>query len=434
MAIVEVVKYNGGPDVFAWKYPSEELGTWTQLIVNESQEAVLFKGGKALDVFQSGRHTLDTANIPILNKIINLPFGGRSPFTAEVWFINKVSSLDIKWGTASPIQLQDPKYQVFVPVRAFGQFGVKIENSKQFLVKLVGTLPMFDKTNIVKYFRGLYLTKVKDAIASYLVHKQISIMEINAYIDELSAFLQERMAPVLDEYGIGLINFYVNDISVPEDDSAVKQLKSALAKKAEMNIIGYNYQQERSFNTMEGAAKNPGTSSQLMGAGMGLGMGVTMGGAVGGQFGGIAQHLNTAAPETKVCPNCNCVMEMSKRFCSDCGFDTQKKSAGKETKDTTICSSCGAEFKNTMKFCPECGNKYDPCPNCGADLIEGATSCPKCNYELPVPCPKCGAMLPSKNNRFCPECGASLVKTCPGCQAPISGNSKFCPDCGTKLE
>ena len=89
MPIVEVVKYDGDADTFAWKYPNEELGTWTQLIVNESQEAVLFKGGNALDVFQSGRHTLDTANIPILNHIVNLPFGGRSPFTAEVWFINK---------------------------------------------------------------------------------------------------------------------------------------------------------------------------------------------------------------------------------------------------------------------------------------------------------------------------------------------------------
>lgn len=104
MAIVDVVKYNGEPDVFAWKYPNEELGTWTQLIVNESQEAVLFKGGKALDVFASGRHTLETANIPLLRSIVNLPFGGRSSFTAEVWYINKIHSLDIKWGTPSPIQ------------------------------------------------------------------------------------------------------------------------------------------------------------------------------------------------------------------------------------------------------------------------------------------------------------------------------------------
>ena len=317
MAIVDVVKYNGSPDVFAWKYPSEELSTWTQLIVNESQEAILFKGGKALDVFQSGRHTLETANIPILNKMINIPFGGRSPFTAEVWYINKVNSLDIKWGTASPIQLQDPKYLVFIPVRAFGQFGIRIENSKQFLVKLVGTLPYFDKTHILKYFRGLYLTKVKDAISSYLVHKQISIMEINAYIEELSDFLREKMRPVLEEYGIKLVHFYVNDVSVPEDDAAVKKLKDALAKKAEMNIIGYNYQQERSFDTLEGAAKNPGASGDLIGAGLGLGMGVAMGGAVGGQFGGIAKNLDINASDTKTCPSCGAVIPKNKRFCSD---------------------------------------------------------------------------------------------------------------------
>lgn len=433
MAIIEVVKYNGNPDVFAWKYPSEELGTWTQLIVNESQEAILFKGGKALDVFQSGRHTLDTANIPILNKIINIPFGGRSPFTAEVWYINKAYSLDIKWGTASPIQLQDPKYSVFVPIRAFGQFGIKVENSKQFLVKLVGTLPMFDKINIVKYFRGLYLTKVKDAISSYLVHKQISIMEINAYIDELSNYLQEKMQPVLEDYGIQLINFYVNDISVPEDDTAVKKLKDALAKKAEMDIIGYNYQQERSFDTLEGAAKNNGSSSNLMGAGMGLGMGVTMGGAVGGQFSGITKELNTKAEEIKNCPNCNSVMPKNKRFCSDCGCDTLKDEKA-EDKTAIICSKCGTKYKNTMKYCPECGDKYNPCPKCGADLDEGATFCKFCSFELPTPCPYCGADLPNKNVRFCPECGKSLLKTCPSCNAPITGNPKYCPECGNKLE
>lgn len=100
MAIVSVVKYDGNPDVFAWKYPDSELGTWTQLIVNESQQAILFKGGQALDVFEAGRHTLSTNNIPFLEKIINLPFGGQSPFSAEVWFVNKQFNLDVKWGTA----------------------------------------------------------------------------------------------------------------------------------------------------------------------------------------------------------------------------------------------------------------------------------------------------------------------------------------------
>ncbi len=214
MAIVEIVKYNGTPDVFAWKFPSEELGTWTQLIVNESQEAILYKGGQALDLFTAGRHTLQTANIPLLNKIINMPFGGRSPFTAEVWYINKVYSLDVKWGTATPIQLQDPKYKVFIPLRSFGQFGIQIDDSRKFMTKLVGTLGTFNKNDILKYFRGLFLTKAKDAISSYLIKEEISALEINAYLDELSEFLCQRIKPTMDDYGIKLLNFYVNDINV----------------------------------------------------------------------------------------------------------------------------------------------------------------------------------------------------------------------------
>ncbi len=431
MAIVEVVKYNGTPDVFAWKFPNEELGTWTQLIVNESQEAVLFKGGKALDLFTSGRHTLSTANIPLLNKIINLPFGGRSPFTAEVWYVNKVHSLDIKWGTSTPIQLQDPKYGIFVPVRSFGQFGIRIADSRAFLTKLVGTMPAMNKDNLVQYFRGLYLTKAKDAISSYLVHKQVSIMEINAYLDELSGYLNEKMQPVMAEYGIDLVNFYVNDVSVPEDDPAVKKLKDALAKRAEMDIVGYNYQQERSFDTLEGAAKNPGAaSSGLMGAGMGLGMGVAMGGPMGSAFSGIAQNLNTTA--TKPCPKCQAPMDAGKRFCSTCGFDTHKEN--EEAPAAEIhCNKCGALLKPTSKFCPECGDRYDPCPECGADLPLNATTCPVCGKVLPVPCPACGAMLDKPNAKFCPECGVSLQKTCPNCGAKIEGSPKFCLECGKKL-
>ena len=99
MALIDVVKYNGGPNVFAWKFPSDELSTFTQLIVNESQEAILVKDGQFADIFKAGRYRLTTANIPILNNIINLPFGGESPFKAEVWYVNKAYSLDIKWGT-----------------------------------------------------------------------------------------------------------------------------------------------------------------------------------------------------------------------------------------------------------------------------------------------------------------------------------------------
>lgn len=438
MAIVEVVKYNGGPDVFAWKYPSEELGTWTQLIVNESQEAVLVKGGKVLDVFGSGRHTLDTSNIPILNKVVNLPFGGRSPFTAEVWYINKVYSLDIKWGTASPIQIQDPKYGVFIPVRSNGVFGIHIEDSKKFLIKLVGTLSVLDKASIVKFFRGVYITKVKDAVSQYLIHNQVSVLEINAYIDELSSFMKERIEPTMKEYGITLVNFYVNDLSIPEDDSAVIKLKDALAKRAEMNIIGYNYQQERSFDTLEGAAKNSGSSSApIMGAGLGLGMGVGLGGTVGNAFGSITGEINTsngAAGKHKECPKCHAAMRKDQRFCGTCGFDTENGEEDKNSKDAgTTCSNCGAKLDKNMKFCSECGNKYNPCPQCGYDMPDDATKCDKCGYEMPKSCPGCGNMV-AKNVKFCPECGVSMEKKCPKCGISIEGSPKFCPECGEKLE
>ncbi|MCL2146336.1 MAG: SPFH domain-containing protein [Synergistaceae bacterium] len=434
MAIVAVVKYNGGPNVFAWKYPSEELGTWTQLIVNESQEAVFYKGGQALDVFAAGRHTLSTANIPILNKIINIPFGGRSPFTAEVWFINKTHSLDIKWGTPTPIQLQDPKYNVFVPLRSFGQFGIQIGESKQFLTKLVGTMPLFDKDNVIKFFRGLYLTKVKDAISSYLIKKSVSVLEINAYLDELSEHLKERIMPTLDEYGIRLLNFYVNDINVPEDDPAVKKLKDALAKRAEMDIVGYSYVQERSFDTLEGAATNPGAAqSGLMGAGIGLGMGLGVGGAMGSQAGGIAQSINVN--EMKKCPGCNTDMNSTDRFCTVCGQDTLKtstRSTGFE--NTTVCNKCGANYSKKYKFCPECSDPYNPCVSCGADMEEGASVCPSCGKAIPKPCPKCGAPIENEKIKFCPECGESLIRKCNVCGTQIDGNPKFCPECGSSLE
>jgi membrane protease subunit (stomatin/prohibitin family) len=449
LALVDVVKYDGTPDVFAWKYPSDDLGTWTQLIVNESQEAVLYKGGQALDLFGSGRHTLTTMNIPILNGIMKLPFGGESPFKAEVWYVNKVNSLDIKWGTPSPIQLQDPKYNVFIPLRSFGQFGIQIEDSRKFLVKLVGTLKEFDKESIIRYFRGLYLTRVKDCISSYLVHKAISVLEINAYLDEISDELMEKMVPVLGEYGIKLVNFYVNDINVPEDDASVIKLKEALAKRAEMDIVGYSYAQERSFDTLEGAATNQGAANMgMMGAGMGLGIGVGMGGGLGQQFSDMTQNINTnqqnqgnpvnqgaqSTAEMKVCSNCNNSIAVSQKFCGHCGFDTSVQNVEDNSESgKVVCSSCENEYSNSVKFCPHCGNKYEPCPKCGADLKEGASACHLCGHMLPKPCPGCGHKLDNPNAKFCPECGQSLEKRCPSCNAKIEGSPKFCSECGNNL-
>lgn len=402
MAIIDVVKYDGSPDVFAWKYPNSQLGTWTQVIVNESQEAILYKGGQALDWFGPGRYTLETSNIPLLNKIVNLPFGGRSPFTAEIWYINKVNSLDIKWGTPTPIQLQDPKYNVFIPVRAFGQFGVKISDSKVFIQKLVGTLSSFTSNDIIKYFRGVYLTEVKDDISKYLIQKKISILEINAYISEISEALQKAIAPVLLDFGIELVNFYVNDISVPEDDSAVIKLKAALAKKAEMDIIGYSYTQERSFDTLEGAATNKGSgSAPIMGAGIGLGMGLGIGNNFGSAMGELGKNINIQ--QNKGCPHCHKQIGVEYKFCPFCGKD-----ASVSIKSQRICPKCKTPNSIDVKFCGGCGNS----------LVK---TCPKCKEEV------------DEKQKFCPSCGNQLIKKCESCGNELGDNLKFCPECGKKV-
>lgn len=424
MAIVDVLKFNSTANIFAWKHPNTELNTWTQLIVNEAQEAIFVKNGQIADVFGPGKYVLSTDNLPILQKIINIPFGGRSPFSAEVWFINRAFSLDIKWGTTTPIQVQDPKYGVFVPLRAFGQFGIQIEDSRRFLTKLVGTMPFFNSDTLTNYFRGLYITRVKDRLSSCLVKSEISILEINSHLDEISKELSEQLQKEFAEYGINVIAFYINDINVPENDPAVKQLKAALAKRAEMNILGYNYQQERTFDTLNTAAGNTGAAGTVMGAGMGLGMGFGVGNAMGNAVDGMDNVMSTKEAK-KECPSCHASIGESIKFCPECGADTQGK-VGKKL----CCSTCNAAFTAGTKFCPECGKKINPCKECGNDIPDGAASCAACGSSF---CPSCGSTL-GKNAKFCPECGFSLVKKCSNCGAQISDGQRFCPECGTKAE
>lgn len=434
MALIEVVKYSGPSGMLVWKYPNEELGTWTQLIVNESQEAVLYKGGRATDTFGPGRHTLSTANIPLLNLIVNLPFGGDSPFTAEVWYINKATVLDVKWGTSSPIQLRDPQYNIIVPVRAFGQFGVEVIDARSLLTKIVGTLPQFDQLSLVKYFRGVLMMNINELISGYLIHKKIGVLEINAYITEIAAEIEAKASRVFEEYGIRLKHFSCDSISVPDDDPSVMRLRAALAKKAEMDIVGYTYQQERTFDTLEGAATNEGsTQAGTMGAGLGMGMGLGIGGAFGGQASELGRLLNTGstpssvAPALKQCPNCHTGNAAGAKFCSGCG-----NSLGMLASEDTVthpCHACGHPLPQDAKFCPNCGDRYDACPGCGADHAPDAAACDRCGRELPKPCADCGEPI-DPAAKFCPSCGRSTGAACAGCGHELKAGQRFCPECG----
>lgn len=378
MAIIDVVKWNADDTLYAWKFPHEELSTWTQLIVSESQEAVLLKGGQMIGPFGPGRHTLSTENIPLLSSLFKLPFGGRSPFTAEVWFINKAIPLDVKWGTAEPVQVLDPLYQVMLPVRANGQYGVQIQDSRKFLTKLVGTMPSFDRDKLVSYFRGVIVTRAKDAIANVIGTQNVSILQIATKLNIISDSLKAELAPDLSEFGLRIINFFVSSISTPEDDPAVQKMKTALAKRAEMNIVGFSYQQERQFDVMQAAASNEGGAiNPVLGAGIGMGMGVAMGGAMGQTMSGVAQQSMQPFSGAVSCKKCNTSYPTDSRFCPGCGNPV----ATTAVAPAIPCGRCGASLPQGVRFCSECGEKQDKhCGKCGQEVANGAKFCGHCGH------------------------------------------------------
>ena len=399
MPLIEVLHWDAPPKVFAYRYPNCQLTTKSQLIVQESQEAVLVKEGQFLGPFEAGRHVLDTKNYPILTSFAaTLVSGGLSPYTAEVWFVNLAIPLDVKWGTSDPIQLEDPKYHIMLPVRAFGQYGVQIADSVRFLEKLVGRMPAFTEKTLSDYFRGFMLTRVKDCIAKYLVDKDFSILQIASRMSEISEAIEKPFAEDIADYGVKLVSFRVNSITTDERDPAVQKLKAALAKKAEMSILGYTYQEERSFNVMDHAASNEGNGAAgtMIGTGVGLGVGLGIGdrirnaaSAVGGAlFGQPAQSVRPVAP-VAVSP---------------------------------------------VPY-PAAAPSAPPCPKCGSALLPGAKFCPSCGCNLQPPqtaCPSCGKLVPN-GVKFCPECGSAMTAKCSGCGAELPPGTKFCPACGTKV-
>jgi membrane protease subunit (stomatin/prohibitin family) len=380
MAIVNRIKYDGPPDVLVWKYskgniPIDNITMGAQLIVNESQEAVFFKGGQALDVFGPGTYTLSTKNLPLLQKLVNLPFGGNTPFTTEIFFVNEVVRLDYKWGTRTPIPVEDPKYKVLISIGCFGQFGLRVTDSRVFVTQIVGTMPEWKGDMVLEYFRGVVLTRVKDTVAKFAVQKNVSVAAITAYIDDISQQVEDRLRNEFAKYGLELLKFFISSITIPDEE--LKRIQEIDLKAREIERLGdQRYQMARGLDVMEEAARNPGAPGTLMAAGIGLGIGAQM----AGPFAQVAQKVTqpatqpTSAPSSELtCPKCQAKLPASTKFCSQCGT---KLSA------SPVCPSCGTALTSDTKFCPQCGTKISAatttCPSCGAQVPEGAKFCSQC--------------------------------------------------------
>ena len=212
-AMIDMLKWDleeqGDSDnaVYAWKFPHQNLSTLAQLVVNESQEAIFFSKGQLLGKFGPGKHTLTTENLPVLRSLYGIPFGGKNPFTAEVWFVNKALALDVEWKTANAIPLRDPEFNTVLPLVAKGQFGVLVNDSERFIVKLVGTLSRFDRGSLQKQFIGLILSQATSVIGQKMKLENIGVLEVGMYLTVISNFLQESMQPTFKDYGVTLTNF-----------------------------------------------------------------------------------------------------------------------------------------------------------------------------------------------------------------------------------
>lgn len=415
--LIDMVSWDEPPaGVYAWKFQTggkngiTNLSTFTQLVVRESQEAVLFTKGRVLGKFGPGRYTLNTENLPLLRNLYGIPFGGKNPFTAEVWFVNKLVPLTIDWATTR-MMYQDPDYNAMVPLCASGRYGLKVQDAERFLIKLVGAAPEFTALALTNHFLGPLEAKSKSAILSYMQAQRIGIKSISAYLEPLSAALQASMRAFWEDYGFHLEGFYITSIEVDSSDKAGQAILEAIANQSAQAIAGYSWQQSKAFDVAQGAMEKTSGSSGLLGA-------LLVTGAMGGGLSsGLLQPSPPGVPVS--------------------GASGQAGTGVSLPPREVFCSNCARKYNSTSKFCPHCGDPYNPCPKCGADNDASNRRCVSCGTPLAAVqlCDNCKSPLPL-NARVCPSCAKPVggELRCRRCNSPILDGDAFCSECGQKVE
>ena len=465
--IAEIIKYEGDNSTFIWKHPCEDFNSLTQLIVHESQEAIFFMNGQALDLFGAGRHTLETQNIPKVGKFLNRATGGDSPFHCEVYFINKTVQMSIKWGTDSKIRFIEPSMGIPLEIGACGEMNLEVCDSRKLLLKLVGTMngiawgdsgAGFTKS-IQNCFRPLISTAVKAHLVSSIKAQNIDILEIDENLEGLSEVLRRAIVSGFEEYGLTIPQFYITNVALPDNDPNFKRMKElhtlsfqtrmiqaeTLIKTthadAAATVVAAERKAELERQTTETevarraaerdliraqaeaqAAKMAGiaeaevmaakgyTQRDVLGAEVqkayaeGIGnMNISGGG--GGVAGDMIGLGVGMAAAGMVAPQLG---EMFK------GIQTPAQAPAAATEPEAKCTKCGATLPQNAKFCLECGEKIAPA--IPADMIV---------------CPECGNTV--AKGKFCPECGHKFITACPKCGKDVPAGAKFCLECGEKL-
>ncbi|MFW6075973.1 MAG: SPFH domain-containing protein [Chloroflexota bacterium] len=357
MAILDLIEY---PDARANEivhrvpeYGSGEFRLGSQCVVRESQRAVFARDGKALDVLGPGRHTLSTANVPLLTELIGLPFGSKSPFRAEVYYVNIREFTDLKWGTAQPVAYRDQEFGM-IRIRAIGTYSMRVKDPQLFVNQVVGTRGSYMVADIEDFLRSIVLNEFNDMLGDTMK----SLLDIQAMTQELAAACQHALTDDFDRLGLELLTFQIVAITPPEEVQKRIDERSGMAALGDMGSYMQYQTAQAVGNLGEGGSGGEGGGGNLTegaGLGAGFGMGMALGEAMRQSAAGAGQQAQqqrqaqqaTPAGSGRFCSECGAALSPNAKFCAECGAQVKNQ--------TRTCSNCGAELPEGAKFCPECG-------------------------------------------------------------------------------